>query len=64
MNYYYKCNLHNCREIIAVHEGRLKDLVKGDEVGRLDFMIIPANQMHHVVAKEDSSFYVDFKKPK
>ena len=53
---------HDCHEICVVYRGELVDEI-GDRVAKsAQLLNFKPNQPHYVVAKEDSIFYVEFKR--
>jgi quercetin dioxygenase-like cupin family protein len=55
---------HDCKETIIVYKGCLEDNIKKGEIKRGGYLIVPPYKKHSIKALEDSTFYVEFEKPK
>lgn len=60
----WSSHMHDCKETIVVYKGRLIDNIQKGEIKRGGYLIIPSYKKHSIKALEDSTFYVEFEKPK
>ena len=59
----WKYHYHDCNESIVVHKGYISEEITGKIVKRGDMIFIPSFKEHHIIAHEDTVFYVEFQNP-
>lgn len=55
---------HDCKETIVLYKGILEDDITSIHLERGGFIVIPPHKTHSFTAIEDSTFYVEFEKPR
>jgi len=60
----WNTHFHDCKENIIMYEGKLFDEVNNKQIDRLRPLEIDPFVNHSLLAKEDSVFYIEFKKTK